>query len=215
MFKRMLKLFIYKLKNRGKNIKIGSKSNMQGLDTEFEGNNRIGKASVFGGSMGRCSYMGDNCNIFADIGRYTSVASDVRTISGKHPTRDWVSTSPVFFSDLKQCGTTYTDKNRFEEFTEKVRIGSDVWIGEGVRILDGVKIGHGAIVAAGAVVTKDVEPYTIVGGVPAKVIRKRFSEKEIEKLLEIRWWEKDEDWIKANAVFFSDIGSFLDLVTEA
>jgi len=212
--KRLLKIIVYRLKNRGKNIKIGSHSNLQGLNTTFEGNNRIGKNTNFGGSLGRCSYIGNNCDIIANIGRYCSIASNVRVIIGKHPTRNWVSTSPVFFSALAQCGTTYTKKNKYEEAAQKTSICCDVWIGDGVLMLEGVTIGHGAIVAAGSVVVRDVEPYSIIGGVPAREIRKRFSKDEINKLLEIKWWDLDERWIEQNSDTFSNIQTFLDICIE-
>lgn len=89
-------------------------------------------------------------------------------------------------------------KHRLLEFKSKdtVHIGNDVWIATGAQILLGVTIGDGAIIAAGSVVTKDVPPYTVVGGVPAKVIRKRFSDDVIEKLLELKWWEYGPDIMK-------------------
>jgi tetrahydrodipicolinate N-succinyltransferase len=89
-----------------------------------------------------------------------------------------------------------------------VIIGNDVWIGANAVILDKVKIGDGAVIAAGAIVSKDVKPYTIVGGIPAKPIKKRFSEEEIEKLLEFKWWEKDIRWIRENYELFSKPAEF-------
>ena len=88
------------------------------------------------------------------------------------------------------------------------KIGNDVWIGEDVKILGGVTIGDGALVAAGAVVIRDVPPYTIVGGVPAKVIKSRFEPSQVEFLLKFQWWNKDEDWIKNNVEKFQDITQF-------
>ena len=114
-----------------------------------------------------------------------------------------------------EIGFSYVNKEKYEELAfvdaEKkinIEIGNDVWIGASVTIIDGVKIGDGAIVAAGAIVTKDVEPYTIVGGIPAKTIRKRFEDKDIEFLLQYKWWEKDEEWIKNHADFFENIKQF-------
>lgn len=75
-------------------------------------------------------------------------------------------------------------------------------------------ISDGAIVAAGAVVTKDVPPYAIVGGVPAKIIRYRFTEEQIEWLMELKWWDKDEQWIKAHAKHFDDIEHFMEIVKQ-
>ena len=95
-----------------------------------------------------------------------------------------------------------------------MQIGNDVWIGTGAILLDGVTIGNGAIVAAGAVVNKDVPPYAVVGGVPAKIIKYRFSEEIVKKLEESRWWEKEESWLLKNAEKFSNIEIFLKSVEE-
>ena len=85
----------------------------------------------------------------------------------------------------------------------KVEIGNDVWIGEGACIVSGVKIGDGAVIGAHAVVTKNVEPYSIVAGVPAKEIRKRFDDTVIHKLLELKWWDWSEDKLKKYGNSFS------------
>ena len=100
------------------------------------------------------------------------------------------------------------EKNLFDEFPS-TDIGNDVWIGNNVIIKYGVKIGDGAILGAGAVVTKDVEPYSIVGGVPAKVIKYRFSPDEIKFLLAFKWWDKDLNWLKENKHKFQNIGEFM------
>ncbi|MBQ9360106.1 MAG: CatB-related O-acetyltransferase [Lachnospiraceae bacterium] len=91
----------------------------------------------------------------------------------------------------------------------RTQIGSDVWLGNGVRIMGGVRIGDGAVVGAGALVTKDIPPYSINVGVPAKTIKYRFTEDQIEKLLADKWWEKDEGWIRKNIDRFADIEDFL------
>ena len=91
-------------------------------------------------------------------------------------------------------------------------IGNDVWIGSDVRIIDGVSIGDGAVVAAGSVVTKDVPPYAIVGGVSSKIIRYRFDDATIKQLLELKWWNMHEDWIKENADKFTSIEAFLESI---
>ncbi len=138
------------------------------------------------------------------------------TMAGNHPTKRFVSVHPAFYSTLKQCGFTYVSENKYSEYRWidpenriTVMVGNDVWIGTGVRIMEGVKIGDGAIVAAGSVVTKDVEPYSIVGGVPAKHIRYRFSEEQIKKLMKLCWWNKGEIWIRENADLFEDIEKLL------
>lgn len=137
--------------------------------------------------IGDYSYIAGAKVVNARVGRFCSVGPNAIIGGlGKHPI-GYISTHPVFYSLSAQCGTTFSDKDYFNE-SEKVVIGNDVWIGVNAVILDGVNIGDGAVIAAGAVVTKDVPPYSIVGGVPATVIKKRFSEADIKILLEVRWW---------------------------
>ena len=143
------------------------------------------------------------------IGSFCSIAPEVLIGLGRHPSKTFVSTYPAFFSiDNSGCRVSFTQQQVFQELLP-VYIGHDVWIGARVIINDGVKIGDGAIVGAGSVVTKDVEPYSIVGGVPAKHIRYRFTGQQIELLLSIRWWEKDIGWIKERVHLFEDIETFL------
>jgi acetyltransferase-like isoleucine patch superfamily enzyme len=145
-----------------------------------------------------------------DIGKFCSIGSFVSIGPGKHPI-EFVSTSPVFFSDNKQCGTTFADMSYYREMGS-VKIGNDVWIGANAVIFDDVTIGDGAVIAAGAIVTKDVEPYAVVGGVPAKMIKKRFSDEIIEKLMQFEWWNKDEVWLRKNYKLFHDIEEFMNLL---
>lgn len=183
----------------------------------MEGGNIIHNGTEFSGRLGYGSFIGEKCCINASVGKYCSIASSVKTIAGKHPTSRFVSTHPSFFSLLKQSGFTYVSSQLFDEFDYadgtnrfSVIIGNDVWICSGVTILEGVKIGDGAILAAGAIITKDVEPYTIYAGIPAKKIGQRFNDQIIEKLLELQWWTKDEKWIKHHAYLFCDVNVFLD-----
>ncbi|WP_229797209.1 CatB-related O-acetyltransferase [Arenibacter certesii] len=188
------------------------------LSNKYEGHNRLNDNCTLASSMiGYGSYIGPNCNIYkTKIGRFTSIGPKVTCIFGKHPSNTFVSTHPAFFSTGKQAGFTFVDKQLFEEFEKpfdedkkySIAIGNDVWIGEGVSIMDGVHIGDGAIVAANALVVKDVPPYTIVGGLPAKPIKKRFSDDHITFLMAFKWWDKDINWIKANAHQFTDIIEF-------
>lgn len=177
------------------------------VGAEFEGRTKIyGGARVSNSAVGRGSYVGPNSNLSnCKIGRYCSIGPDVLVLAATHPIDGRLSTHPCFYSTNKQSGFTYADQQSFEEFlyydTEHryyVEIGSDVWIGARVIIVGGVRIGHGAVIAAGSVVTKDVEDYSIVGGVPAKHLRYRFSESVRSSYLEECWWDQDEDWILEN-----------------
>ena len=138
------------------------------------------------------------------IGKYCSFASGVLFIaSGEHNHRA-VSNFP-FCAHYLDCGA---EKDTFSKGA--ILIGSDVWVGARAIILSGVKIGDGAVIAAGAVVAKDVPPYAIVGGVPAKLIKYRFSPDIIEELLQIKWWEWSDDIVTKNIDdFYSDIKVFL------
>ena len=193
---------VIKAKNSGRRIKVTCSSEIK-FPFLLEGDNKVGKGTYISGKMGRCSYIGDDCRIVADIGRYCSISNGVITVEGKHPL-DRISTSPVFYSLNKQCGMTYATNNTFEEINLNKRtiIENDVWIGEGVIIKSGVRIGTGAVVAMGAVVTNDVEPYSIVGGVTAKLIRKRFDESTVIHLLDSKWWEQSDSWIRENLCYF-------------
>lgn len=135
------------------------------------------------------------------IGRFCSIACGVRFLftSGNHSLSSLANYSfPVFFDEWGLNGNNITSAwdNKGD-----IVIGNDVWLGYESIIMSGVHIGDGSVVGARAVVTKDVPPYTIVGGVPAKPIRRRFDESTVEKLLALRWWDRDEEWIRANLMY--------------
>jgi acetyltransferase-like isoleucine patch superfamily enzyme len=121
------------------------------------------------------------------IGRYCSIADKVEILLGGNHRTDWVTTYP--FSALRDLWPMAPDVNDYHTSRGDVTIGSDVWLGSGAIILSGVTVGHGAVVAAGALVTRDVPPYAIVGGNPAKLIRFRFDETVVAALLETAWWD--------------------------
>lgn len=160
--------------------------------------------------LGDFSYVANSSYLFnASVGRFCSIGPEVRVGLSKHPARDFVSSHPIFFSVLRQAQISFVDKNHFEEYSP-IAIGNDVWIGARAIVLDGVTIGDGAIVAAGAVVTKDVPPYAIVGGVPARIIRYRFDERQIEFLMAFKWWDRDEEWLRRNVIKFHDIQKLMN-----
>lgn len=156
--------------------------------TNFEGYNKLhGSCSISNSSLGLFTYASASKICNAEIGRFCSIAPNVKIGGGKHPTK-FPSTHPAFYSTRAQSGKTFTTEDHYREH-EKVIIGNDVWIGSGAIILDGVTIGDGVIVAAGAVVSKNIPPYHIVGGIPARHIKKRFSDEHIEGLLRLKWWD--------------------------
>ncbi len=118
------------------------------------------------------------------IGKFCSFAPNVKIMLGGEHRTDWCSTYP--FNALMP-EFSYIDGHPFSK--GDITIGNDVWIGSDVTILSGVTIGDGSVIAANACVTQNVEPYTIVGGIPAKPIKKRFCDEEIKRLLRIRWWD--------------------------
>ena len=192
------------IKWRGK-LQFGIFSTI-GRHSTFEGANKIYPHTQFWGSMGYGSYIGYHCNVIANIGRFCSIADHVRTNVGVHPiTSPFATTSPMYFSILKQNGYTFANRIKFDEIKEPSTIGNDVWIGENVFFAGGLKIDDGAVVLAGAVVTKDVPPYAVVGGVPAKVIKYRYDEDTIRFLLALKWWNMDVEWLRSNWELLCDI----------
>lgn len=179
------------------------------LHSKFEGYNKIGHGSVvLDSDIGLGSYMSWVRVQSARIGKYCSIGPGVRIGGlGRHPT-DWISTSPSFYSNLNQNGLSFSSSTVYEELSN-VLVGNDVWIGARAMVLDGVTIGNGAIIAAGSVVVKDVKPYEIVGGVPAKHIRYRCSSEVICRLESLNWWDWTYDELHENSQFFRmpiDIG---------
>lgn len=127
--------------------------------------------------------------IYAEIGKFCSIAANVRINALEHPV-ERLTTHKVSYRPNEYFRHIGLDGDfRKRRQAKRVVIGNDVWLGHGAVILPGVTIGHGAAVGAGAVVTKDVPPYHIVAGVPAKVLRKRFDDKIIERLLALNWWD--------------------------
>lgn len=191
-------------------------------NTLFEGHNYVGRFSrVKGTTLGYGSYVGSKSNISNSvIGKYTSIGSNVCFINGRHPVSEFVSTHPAFYSVNNAVNLSYVKSQKFQEFVyadeqkHDVAVGNDVWIGNNVSVIAGVTIGDGAVVLAGAVVTKNVEPYSVVGGVPAQEIKKRFDSETVSKLLSLKWWELGEDILKNCAELFSDSNALIGYLEE-
>lgn len=171
---------------------------------------KVGKScNVSNTSFGRYSYCSHDCQIVnAEIGAFCSISDHVFIGGAEHP-MDWVSMSPAF-QNVSHSGPT----KRFAKFdmppTQKTIVGSDVWIGHGAVVKQGVTVGHGAVVAAGAVVVKNVPPFAVVGGVPAKVIKYRFDEETIKRILQIDWWNLDDEKLKEFGRYMNNPALFIE-----
>jgi len=164
-------------------------------------------------SVGRYSYISGHAELNnVEIGSFCSIGSSLMNHLGNHPSRTFVSTSPVFYMPNAPV-PSFSEKETFPSYGGKVKIGNDVWIGQEVLLMDGVTIGNGAIVAARSVVSRDVPPYAIVGGVPARLIRYRFDEETIQQLESFQWWDKEIEWIKSNVDAFQEINRFMKIMS--
>lgn len=142
------------------------------------------------------------------IGKFCSIGPNFLCGWGIHPING-ISTAPIFYSTLKQNGLTLSEVDKVEE-RKQIIIGNDVFIGANVTVLDGITIGDGAVIGAGAVVSKDIPPYAVAIGCPIEIIKFRFSEKQIEQLRKIQWWNFDEGKLKDVEQMFFDINEFLE-----
>lgn len=176
---------------RGKNIIIEPECYIDRRTQLADVNAIRGQSRVINSTLGRFTYLMSAEVKHADVGSFCSIAPGVKVGGlGKHPT-SWISTHPAFYSTMNQAGKTFSVQNSFTEI-ERTYIGNDVWLGTRAIILDGIHVSDGAIIAAGAVVTKNVPPYAVVGGVPAKIIRYRFDPETIQELLAWQWWLLDD-----------------------
>lgn len=165
---------------------------------------------IYRSSIAEYSYVTPDSHLaYAYIGRFCSIGQEVRIGFPRHPARDFISTYPAFFSSNNRgCQRAFVEESCFEEMPPVTKIGHDVWIGNRVIIPGGITIGTGAILAAAAVVTKDVPPYAIVGGNPARLIRYRFEVDDIRFLLASEWWNLSEEKLRRLTHLFQDIRQF-------
>lgn len=205
--------------NISKNYSIGK--NTRVIYSEMSPNVTIGdNCDVAGSLIGKYTYLGNNSRLpHTKIGAFCSIAPDVVVAAGMHPTH-YVSTSPATYSLASIFKNKLTNEKRFyDEFVYVddnnkyyCEIGNDVWIATRVTLVCGRKalhIGDGAVIRAGAIVTKDVPPYAIVQGSPAKIVGYRFDSDAIDYLLKIQWWNKDDDWIARYLPYFNNVEEFI------
>ena len=206
----MLRNLISRIKNRFNKLNY-SIDNLSSIDVYSK---IFSNVQIINSSIGKYSYVQSNSILFnSEIGNYCSIANDVKIGLAEHPIH-FVSTSPVFYDPSQPLPKFMADEKVYESCIVKTEIQSDVWIGAGVLIKSGVIVGTGSIIGAGAVVTKDVEPYAIVVGNPARVLKKRFTEDKVARLLKSEWWNLDEAYLKQVWKKFSSLEHFLDEIEK-
>ena len=173
--------------------------------TSIGANNKIIEST-----FGDYTYTMDDVTVnYATIGKFCSIASHVCMNPVQHP-MDRVSQHHMTYRKMAYGFGEEDDEALFDwRRTQTVKIGHDVWIGHGAIIMKGVEIGTGAVVGSGSVVTKNVEPFTIVAGVPARPIKRRFSKEVAEQLLEIAWWDWPREKLEAHFEELNDLETFL------
>lgn len=209
--KNLLRLIYHKIKHPKARIAFSSmvsKNTVLGNYTNVLAQSKLGSCKI-----GDYTYIGTSCTFErTKVGKFTSVGPQVMCGMGTHPL-NFVSTYPGFYSNSASGAIFMGTNHNVNEF-EPVTIGSDVWIGARAIIVGGVNIGHGAVIAAGTVVTKDIPPYAIAGGVPAKIIRYRFDQHVIKLLLESKWWDYSVEELQKAAPFIKEPNRFLKNLTK-
>lgn len=207
----LYKLVALQFRYPSKKIRLGYLADVQ--NCRFTQYNTIHKyARLRNVTMGDFSYVNRNSQVYsAEIGKFVCIGPEVLIGLGEHPSSVFVSSHPMFYSVMGEGYPKIAEQQLFEEFPT-TRIGHDVWIGARAILKTGISIGNGAIIAAGSVVTKDVAPYSIVGGVPAKHIRYRFEPQQIEMLQNSAWWNNDIKWLKEHSGQMTDIDRYLKAI---
>lgn len=168
-------------------------------------------SSIVESTFGDYSYTaGDVSIIYSEVGRFCSIASHARLNPGNHP-MERVTQHHMTYRRVQYGFADEDDADFFNwRRAHKVTVGHDVWIGHGAILLPGVTVGTGAVIGAGAVVTKDVEPYMIAVGVPAKPLRPRFPDHIAEKLMVIGWWDWPREVLQERFADFNDLDQFIE-----
>ena len=216
-----LLLYLWQKRHNGDKVKFWYSTHIS-YRCGFEGMNMVGPHTDFFGSLGYGSYIGGGGMVSAEVGRFTSIGPNCRYINATHAYKaPFATTCPLFFSKSNgnnPQGKTFATEQMIEEFKfyDKARelvnkIGNDCWFGSNVTLIGGVEIHDGAVVLANAVVTKDVPPYAIVGGVPAKVIGYRYDDETIQFLQKTKWWNNQPEWFEKNWRLLNDVEALKEI----
>jgi acetyltransferase-like isoleucine patch superfamily enzyme len=199
-------LLRWRLRSRGVRVEFGAGARIDSY-ASFGVNATLGAgAAVFGCSVGRWTYFGEDClAIYSEVGAFCSIAPHVIIGGGRHPTRGYVTTSPLFYSARSNPWGAFPGAIDRNQELPRTFIGNDVWIGYSAVVLPGIRVGDGAVIGAGSIVNRDVEPYQIVAGTPARTIRPRFDAADTEWLLEAKWWDWPDEELKRLRPMFSSV----------
>lgn len=183
------------------------------LNSTIDRTSKVESGSSFiNSNMDKYSFCGYDCEIInTNIGKFTSIANNVVIGGAMHP-MDWVSMSPVFYHGRDSISRKFAELQRPTD--KQTIIGNDVWIGQFAMIKQGVTIGDGAVVGMGSIVTKDVGPFEVWVGNPAKFLKKRFDEDTIEILSKSKWWLMSDDELLSYANDFNDIEAFKNKMSK-
>ncbi len=202
--------FFWKLLVRLKNSSCTIHAETLTRNVKFEDHVTIEKGCFIGADhIGRYSFIGIHSYVDKNtksIGRFCSIAMGAKIGLSNHP-MEWVSTHPFLYSKKYEFVSENIAVENVKD--KKTIIGNDVWIGANVTILAGVTIGDGAVIGANALVTKDVEAYSVTNGIPAKHVKFRFEENVVKKLLEMKWWNWDNEKLKSKISSFRNPGEFI------
>ncbi|WP_431158315.1 CatB-related O-acetyltransferase [Winogradskyella poriferorum] len=213
-----IKLFVYKIIGffipeirpiLFHNIQLKSLSNTSINSTVASKTNIVDPYRLINVSIGKGTYIATNSKISeTEIGKFSSIGPNFLCGWGIHPT-DGISTSPYFYSTLKQNGETLATENLIEE-RKPITIGNDVFIGANVTVLDGINIGNGAIIGAGSIVSKDIPDFAIAYGNPIEIKNYRFTAEQRNDLLKMKWWDFDDEALKDVNKYFFDVDTFIN-----
>ncbi|WP_251394957.1 CatB-related O-acetyltransferase [Metabacillus litoralis] len=181
-------------------------------NVELGDSSEIGKGVILGESVkiGKYSYVNRGTIISSGtIGNYCSIASNCLIGPDSHPI-NYISTSPFLYEEKNILNI----ESDWDRFPNPPSIGNDVWIGANSVIMQGVNVGNGVIIGTGSIVTKDIPDYHIVAGVPSSIIRRRFDEKTIDYLLELRWWDMSEEELMNNKELFLSKEKWVDSIND-